>query len=61
MTVREDRDRVLMADAVMQELQQFEKLRALDPPITCAQIAERMIWTKRQTRWLLNKFKDRRP
>lgn len=58
---REEADRVLMADAVIAELRQFERLRALDPPITCAEIAQRMIWTKRDTRWLLKKMKDNRP
>lgn len=59
--VKEDRDRVLMADAVIGELKQFERLRALDPPLTCAEIAHRMIWPKRETRWLLKKMKDDRP
>lgn len=59
--IREDADRRLMADAVMDELKQFDKLRALDPPITCAEIAHRMIWSRRDTRWLLKKFRDDRP
>lgn len=51
-----------MGDVVMTELRQFVKLCALDdPPLTCADIAHRMVWTKRDTRWLLNKFKDGRP
>lgn len=58
---KDERDRVLGAPAVIGELRQFEKLRALDPPISCAQIAERMIWSRRDTRWLLTKMGDKRP
>jgi hypothetical protein len=58
---KEHRDRVLGAEAIIAELKQFDKLRAIDPPITCAQIAFRMVWSKRDTRWLLTKMGDKRP
>lgn len=58
--IDDEKDRVLFGDAVVAELRQFEKLRAVDPPLTCAEIAHRMVWSRRDTRWLLQKFNDRR-
>lgn len=55
-----ENDRVLFGDAVIAELRQFEKLRALEPLITCAEIAHRMAWNRRDTRWLLKKMNDNR-
>jgi hypothetical protein len=49
------------SSAVQLDLKQFERLREIDPPLTCAQIAHRMAWTKLQTRKLLRKYKDHRP
>lgn len=61
MKLAEERDRLLMGDAVVAELKQFEKLCAIDPPISCADIAHRMAWGKRSTRWMLTKMGDKRP
>lgn len=55
-----ERDRVILGDAVIAELRQFERLRSLDPPLTCEDIAHRMAWPKRDTRWLLKKMNDKR-
>lgn len=56
-----DQDRLLMGDAVVSELKQFDKLVALDPPISAAEIAHRMVWGKRAVRWYLTKIGDKRP
>lgn len=48
------------ATSVIQELAQFKRLCAIDPPISCAELAHRMVWTKRDTRWMLNKIGDKR-
>lgn len=57
-----DKDsRYTPASSVILELKQFSKLLELDPPISCAEIAHRMAWTKRETRWLLTKMGDKRP
>ena len=53
-------DRLLMGDAVMSELKQFDRLVALDPPISAVEIAHRMSWGKRSVRWYLNKIGDKR-
>ena len=58
--IDDEKDRVLFGDAVVAELRQFEKLRAVDPPLTCAESAHRMLWSRRDTRWLLQKYHDRR-
>ena len=55
-----DRDRLLMGDAVVSEMKQFELLCAIEPKITAAEIAHRMAWGKRATRWLLTKMGDKR-
>lgn len=57
---KEERDRVLMADAVIAELRQFERLRALDPPLTAAEIGHRMVWPEKEVKWLLKKLRDDR-
>jgi len=46
--------------SIMLELRQFDKLRSLEPKISCAEIAHRMAWSKRDTRWLLKKMGDDR-
>ena len=58
MTNREDADRVLMGDAVISELRQFERLLKLEPALTPDQIAERMVWKVRDVKWLLKKMGD---
>jgi hypothetical protein len=60
MTNNEERDRILMADAVMADLKQFDKLRRIDPPISTADIANRMAWKLKDVKWLLKKMKDDR-
>jgi len=55
-----EKDRLLLSAAVISELKQFNKLRQLDPPISAADIAYRMAWTPKDTRWLLRKMKDHR-
>lgn len=60
MTNKEDNGRLMMGDAVIAELRQFEKLRKIEPKLTCAEIAHRMVWTRRNTRWLLTKVGDKR-
>lgn len=55
-----DQDRLLMGDAVVSELKQFDKLVALDPPISSVEIAHRMVWGRRSVRWYLNKIGDKR-
>jgi hypothetical protein len=57
----DERDRLLMGDAVFAELKQFDKLRQLDPPISAKDLAFRMAWSLKQTRWLLTKMGDKRP
>lgn len=59
--IREEADRTLMGDAVIQELRQFHRLCAIIPPLTCEDIAHRMAWSKRNVRWLLRKLSDNRP
>jgi len=56
----EDQNRLIMGDAVISELKQFDKLCAILPLLTCAEIAHRMAWGKRATRWLLTKNGDKR-
>lgn len=58
--IDDERDRLVLGDAVMTEIRQFERLRKIEPPISCAEIAHRMAWTKRNTRWFLTKMKDYR-
>lgn len=58
--IDDEKDRLVFGDAVIAELRQFERLRAIDPPLTCAEIAHRMVWSRRDTRWLLQKMNDRR-
>ncbi len=56
----EERDRILFGDAVISELRQFHRLVELDPPISSREIAHRMAWSRRNTRWMLTKIGDRR-
>jgi hypothetical protein len=60
MTNREDSDRILMADAVIEDLKQFNRLIAVDPPLTIQDIAFRMAWEVKDVRWLLKKIRDGR-
>lgn len=57
---REDNDRILMADAVMADLRQFDKLREIVPPLSPEEIAHRMIWPAKNVKWLLKKMGDTR-
>lgn len=58
---KDEMDRQLGAPAVIAELKQFNKLRAIEPQLTCAEIAYRMVWTRTETRRMLRKMKDNRP
>ena len=58
--IDDEKDRLVLGDAVIAELRQFERLRAVLPALTCAEIAHRMVWSRRDTRWLLQKMNDRR-
>lgn len=42
------------------ELRQFERLMYIEPPLSVEDIAFRMVWTEKDVRWLLKKFKDDR-
>lgn len=42
------------------ELRQFSKLLKVSPPLSCEEIAQRMAWSKRETRKLLTRFGDKR-
>ena len=42
------------------DLKQFNKLRALDPPLTSTDLAHRMGWSRQYTRKMLNTYKDKR-
>lgn len=57
---REEADRLLMADAIIEDLKQFNRLRAVEPPLSVRDIAYRMVWHVKDVRWLLKKIRDRR-
>lgn len=60
MSAREDAGRHLLADAIMEDLRQFDKLRRVEPPLSVTELAHRMAWKVEDVQWLLKKMKDTR-
>lgn len=60
MSNREDAGRHLLADAIMEDLRQFDKLRRVEPPLSIDDLTHRMAWKKKDVKWLLRKMKDDR-
>ena len=51
--IREDDDRILYGDAVMQSVRQLKALLESDPEMTVATVAERMAMSKKDTTKML--------
>lgn len=56
----DNQGRYTPAAAVINDLKQFERLRALVPPLTVDEIAHRMVWPVKDVKWLLKKLRDDR-
>lgn len=42
------------------ELRQFERLMYIEPPLTVEEMAHRLVWSEKEVRKMLRKFKDHR-
>lgn len=56
----DNQGRYTTAAAVINDLKQFERLRAIDPPLTADEIAHRIVWPVKDVKWLLKKLRDTR-
>lgn len=50
----------LASRRINSELIQFERLMYEEPPLPVHELAFRMVWSEKDVRWLLRKFKDDR-